>query len=119
MAEKRKGCPSNLRGAFTPEEARDFGRRGGLASAAKKREQKRLKELAQALLQAPSQDDPSRTNGEALLIAMIETALAGDVKAFLAIRDTAGEKPVEEHATEVSGGLSFSWSSTPEKHEED
>lgn len=50
---------------------------------------------------------------------MIETALAGDVKAFLAIRDTAGEKPVEEHATEVSGGLSFSWSSTPEKHEED
>lgn len=61
MAEKRKGRPSNLRGAFTPEEARDFGRRGGLASAAKKREQKRLKELAQALLQAPSQDDPSRT----------------------------------------------------------
>lgn len=119
MAEKRKGRPSNLRGAFTPEEARDFGRRGGLASAAKKREQKRLKELAQALLQAPSQDDPSITNGEALIVAMINTALAGDVKAFVAVRDTAGEKPVEERATELSGGLSFAWAKTPEKSEED
>lgn len=118
MAEKRKGRVSNLR-PLTTEKAREIGRLGGIASGVKKREQKRLKELAQALLQAPSQGDPSITNGEALIVAMINTALAGDVKAFVAVRDTAGEKPVEERATELSGGLSFSWSSTPEKHEED
>lgn len=117
MAEKKKRG-ANLR-PLTTEKAREIGRLGGIASGVKKREQKRLKELAQALLQAPSQDDPSITNGEALIVAMINTALAGDVKAFVAVRDTAGEKPVEEHATELSGGLSFSWSSTPEKHEED
>lgn len=125
--EKEKGVEmtnrydgaKNLRPCRTKEEARERGRRGGLASAAKGRERKRLKELAQDLLRAPSTSVPGLTNAEAMLVAMIDTALAGDVKAFIAVRDTAGEKPVEEHATELSGGLSFAWAKTPEKSEED
>ena len=35
------------------------------------------------------------TGIEDITIAMIERALAGDVKAYTALRDTAGEKPTE------------------------
>ena len=36
-----------------------------------------------------------------MAISLIKEALSGDVKAFLAIRDTIGEKPVEEITTTI------------------
>ena len=40
---------------------------------------------------------------------MIGTALDGDTKAFLAIRDTIGEKPVEMVTKALSGDVTFKW----------
>ena len=38
---------------------------------------------------------------------MIEQALSGDTKAFIAIRDTIGEKPSDE--LKLEGGVKFSF----------
>lgn len=70
------------------------------------------------MLDAKSIDDPEQTVAEALVASMIESALAGDVKAFTALRDTAGEKPTEKQQTSHSGEVAFFWAKAPVKDEE-
>ena len=41
-------------------------------------------------------DGEKKTGAEAITLAMIKKASTGDVSAFLAIRDTIGEKPTEK-----------------------
>ena len=43
-------------------------------------------------LEMPSSN--GNTNAEEIVSGLISAAMAGDVKAFVAIRDTIGEKPV-------------------------
>lgn len=78
----------NLKPVRTKEEARERGRKGGIASGKARRERKTLKEELLALLQ-------SGDTQKNISLAMIQQALNGNTKAFEVIRDTVGEKPVD------------------------
>ena len=79
----------NLRPVSSKEEARERGRKGGLASGEARRKRKTLKEELLLML----------SDGEtqqSVTLALIEKAMSGDTKAFEVIRDTIGEKPVDK-----------------------
>lgn len=103
----------------TPSERRESARNAGVASGKSRRERKRLQDIVRAMLDAKSKDDPDVTVGEALVASMIENAMAGDVKAFVALRDTAGYKPTEKQQTELSGSLSLGWMAPGSETKED
>lgn len=82
---------ANERNLKTPttEEARERGRKGGKASAAARARRKTLKEELLLLL---SEGDTQQS----VTVALLQKAMSGDVKAFEVLRDTIGEKPVDE-----------------------
>lgn len=84
---------------FEPgERAREIGRNGGRSSQKKAKERKTLREDLLTLLREEITDKNSgRTMGTqaALSAALIKQALSGNTKAYEIIRDTIGEKPVE------------------------
>ena len=79
----------NLRPVSSKDEARERGRKGGLASGEARRKRKTLKE---ELLLMLSEGETQQS----VTIALIEKAMSGDTKAFEVIRDTIGEKPVDK-----------------------
>lgn len=79
----------NLRPVSSKEEARERGRKGGLASGEARRKRKTLKE---ELLLMLSEGETQKS----VTLALIEKAMSGDTKAFEVIRDTIGERPVEK-----------------------
>ena len=84
----------NLRPVSSTEEARERGRKGGLASGEARRKRKTLKE---ELLLMLSDGDIQ----EKISLALINEAISGNnagsvTKAFEVIRDTIGERPVEK-----------------------
>lgn len=76
------------------DEARENGRKGGIASGESRRARKTLREELLLLLET---DD----NNKKISVALIEKALLGDINAFTTIRDTIGEKPVTEQKIEM------------------
>lgn len=78
----------NLRAPSTSE-ARERGKKGGKASAEARKTRKALRD---ELLELLSDGDVQKK----MSLALIKKASAGDVKAFVAIRDTIGEKPIEK-----------------------
>ena len=76
----------NLIPIRTEEEAREKGRKGGIASGESRRKRKTLKEELLLML-----EDPEIQKG--VTAALMRNALDGDNKAFEIIRDTIGEKP--------------------------
>ena len=79
----------NLRPVSSTEEARERGRKGGLASGEARRKRKTLKEELLLMLS-------ERETQQSVTLALIEKAMSGDTKAFEVIRDTIGEKPVDK-----------------------
>ena len=79
----------NLRPVSSKDEARERGRKGGLASGEARRKRKTLKE---ELLLMLSEGETQKS----VTLALIEKAMSGDTKAFEVIRDTIGEKPVDK-----------------------
>ena len=79
----------NLRPVSSKDEARERGRKGGLASGEARRKRKTLKE---ELLLMLSEGETQQS----VTLALIEKATSGDTKAFEVIRDTIGEKPVDK-----------------------
>jgi hypothetical protein len=77
-----------------PEEDLIKQRAGRVAQSAAYRQRRTFKEEADILL-ANVDKKTGKTGIENITIAMYERALLGDVKAYTALRDTAGEKPVE------------------------
>ena len=69
-------------------------RAGREAQAAAYRQRRTFKEEADILL-ANIDKNTGKTRLENITVAMYERALMGDVKAYTALRDTAGEKPAE------------------------
>lgn len=82
--------------------------RGGKASAKAQKERKMIKDNIELLLSLPIKsnktkeqlkalgiDDDEMNNQMALVIAMYQKALKGDVQAFNTLRDTIGQKPIE------------------------
>ena len=82
----------NLRPVSSAEEARERGRKGGLASGEARRKRKTLKE---ELLLMLSEGETQQS----VTLALIEKAMSGDTKAFEVIRDTIGEKPADKVET--------------------
>lgn len=88
----------------TSEEAREYGSKGGKASGESRKRKRMLQDALQKALKGVYSIDADNVNlggYDALAISLIKEALSGDVKAFLAIRDTIGEKPVEEITTTI------------------
>ena len=89
----------NLR-TLSPKEAREQGRKGGKASAAKRAERKTFREGLLLLLNEPLKDKSGNvtdnTTQDAIIAALVKRAANGDTRAFEMIRDTIGEKPVQD-----------------------
>ncbi len=93
------------------EEARERGRKGGIASGKARREKKLMRETLDNLLSMPLKDgeladvDDIRSFAaikgknisvqEAIVIAQIQKAMKGDTRAAEYVRDTIGQKPVD------------------------
>jgi hypothetical protein len=89
----------NLR-TLSPKEAREQGRKGGKASAAKRAERKTFREGLLLLLNEPLKDKAgnltTNTTQDAIIAALVKRAANGDTRAFEMIRDTIGEKPAQD-----------------------
>ena len=88
----------NLKPVGSEQEARELGRRGGIASGKARREKRRLRDELLILLAYENADGSGAAR---IATALFDKALAGDVKAFEVIRDSIGEKPVDQK--EISG----------------
>ena len=97
------------------EKQRAIAVAGGKASVEARRKKKLMKEQMNALLALPLESKKARKqletlginpddmdNQMALMVAMFQQALNGNVKAFVAIRDTIGEMPVLRQEVDVS-----------------
>lgn len=94
---------------MTPEQRRENGRKGGIASGESKRKKKAMRERLEILLDLPMRSGKGAdlesiknfaalkgkniTVQDALMIAQIQKALKGDTTAAAFVRDTAGENP--------------------------
>lgn len=100
-------------------EARNNGKKGGIASGKKRREKKAMKDTLETLLKMPLEagkavdlegiksiaaiKGKNITVQEAIMLAQIKKAIKGDTKAAEYIRDTSGNKLKE--GVEISGGI--------------
>lgn len=95
----------------TEEEAKEMSKKGGINSGIARRKKKRLKELCNVILdnkiieekainslkeKFPELEFEDITYGLVLLLKQYEKAKDGDSKAFELLRDTSGQKPVEQ-----------------------
>mgnify|MGYP000028973957 CR=1 FL=1 len=107
-----------------PEEKRERQQSGGAASGESRRARRSLREICQAIADLPLSDKEALTDAgaqriaeqteqqtgkpctiyEAMAAAQAVQAMAGNVKAFVAFRDSAGDKPAEN--VEIGGELS-------------
>lgn len=79
---------------LSPEEARENGRKGGIASGEARRRKRTLMEIMNEYGAEMSLEDPRLTNDEKLVVEQYKKAKQeGDTKAAAFIRDTKGEKP--------------------------
>jgi hypothetical protein len=104
---------------MTPEERREAGRKGGIASGEAKRRKKAMRERLEVLLELPLKSGKKAdldniknltalkganiTVQDAVMLAQIQKALKGDTSAAIFVRDTVGEKPGDK--TIISGNL--------------
>ena len=82
----------------TSNEARENGRKGGIASGEARRAKKSLREAMQILMDADltGKDGKTMTGTEAMAAKAFQAALKGDWKAWELVRDTSGQKPVDK-----------------------
>ena len=102
--EKQK---ANLKIITNEKQAREMGKKGGVASAKVRKEKKAWKDLANIMLQTEASQankevlskfgiEPSEANLSAVLVLKrLQQALAGDEKAWQDIRDLTGNKQAE------------------------
>jgi hypothetical protein len=89
----------------TTEEARERGRKGGIASAKARAEKKQLKELLEIALSQPSGIEEDEDNYTAITAALVNEAIQGDTKAYEVIRDTLGQKPTEQQQMDLTAKI--------------
>jgi hypothetical protein len=89
----------------TTEEARERGRKGGIASAKARAEKKQLKELLELALSQPSDIVDGEDNYTAITAALVQKAIQGDTKAYEVIRDTLGQKPTEQAQMDLTAKI--------------
>lgn len=79
----------NLRPISSMDDFIELSRKGGIASGAARRERKRLRQELNEILKSDGVQ-------EKVCTALVDRAMQGDTRAFSIIRDTVGEKPVDE-----------------------
>ena len=91
----------------TGSEQVEIARLGGFASGEAKRKRKTIREELEFLLEKKLKNNKGKdiSTLEAISTAMIGQAIKGNVKAFIAIRDTIGEKPTDKQ--EVTGAFNI------------
>ena len=95
------------------EKARECGRKGGKKSGETKRKRKQMREQMELLLSLPITqqqiidkfkqmgiDSDNMDNQMALQVAMMQSAMAGNVNAYNCIRDLVGERVVEVNVSQ-------------------
>lgn len=95
--------------ALTPEERREAGRLGGIASGKARKKKKTMRAIYESLAgQKVNGETVQKLQGtlmkvkknltveESIVLAQVLMAQAGDTRAAEFLRDTAGEKPVEK-----------------------
>lgn len=89
--------------AFTAKVAREMGRKGAIASHAKQAAARTFREELKALLEVELKNANGEkvTTRQAISTALIKQAIGGNYKAFKEIRDTIGEKPIEQVETTI------------------
>ena len=82
----------------TSKQAREYGRKGGIASAKKRAERKTMQEMLKYLLEMDITNQKGETKNtlEVIMTAQIREAAKGNTKAAQFIRDTIGEQPAIE-----------------------
>lgn len=82
----------------TPEERRANARKAGIASGVARRKKRDLREACLAMLDmdVTTKTGETMTGAEAMVAKLFQQAMKGNIKAFIALRDTAGQKPVEK-----------------------
>ena len=108
------GRPENLKTHLSPEEARENGRKGGIASGEARRKKKALKNVLQQMLAAPLPEeaaaklesagiDPEDANYQAAVgAALIKKAMAGNVSAIALLATLTADDPyVQARQAEV------------------
>lgn len=102
-----KGNIDNLR-VPSSAEAREIGRKGGIASGAARRRKGSITDAIDACLKGKISDAemvdklralgmPDLTYADAIAVKMADKAASGDVEAARFVRDTHGEKPADRH----------------------
>lgn len=97
---------------MTPEQRREYGRKGGLTKGENYKRRRELKETLNVLLDMPVNDGKKNdidkikafanlkgkniTVDQAMMVCLVQKALKGDLNAIAMIRDTIGEKPSEK-----------------------
>lgn len=94
MANEKNLRPFNT---LTEKEQRKLSRKGGKASVKARQERKTMREMLKYLLEQDitNKKGEKKSTLEAIMVAQLKQALLGDTKAVTFIRDTIGEKPVE------------------------
>lgn len=80
----------------TPKERSELARKAGKASGKARRQKKEFRELLELALSQPNADNPELDNWTVATAALLQKAMGGDVRAWEVMRDTLGQKPVEE-----------------------
>ena len=95
MANEQNLIPNSER---SPNEVRENGKKGGIASGKARRQKKLLRECLEILLEKEMTDKKGETitGAEAMAAKVFQQALKGDLRAFEIVRDTAGQKPVDK-----------------------
>lgn len=88
---------------LTPEERAENGRRGGIASGAARREKRRVIDMIDAFMERPSESDPTLTNEEAYLLAVVRRGLKYGNIDLLRLRAELRGELVQKNEVELNG----------------
>lgn len=120
-AEKsgKKATVSNLK-ILTPEQAREYGKKGGEMSAQSYKRRKAFKEVFATLLDMKVTPEQAKkldrivqeinkdiSVAEAIAIAQVHKAIRGDTPAAIFVRDTVGDKPTDRVEQQIIGVSKF------------
>ena len=87
----------NLKPVQSEKEARELGRKGGIASGKARREKKSMRETLELLLEMETKT--GRTNREDITIGLINGAKKGNATNYRTILETLGELSTQEQTT--------------------
>lgn len=87
---------ADLKLVQSKDRAKIRAQKGGIASGKARREKRTLRLALEQMLTVPDDDAPGQSNLESVAVALIKKAAAGDVRAFLVLRETIGQKPQDE-----------------------